>query len=652
MRVSARSLPFLAAAAFLGPACGDGGGGAERPNVLVVTLDTLRRDSVGFHGRTPSPSPRLDALAAEAVVFDDAYTVAPLTLPAHTSLFTGLYPASHGVRDNDVMRVPGAANTLAEILSANGYRCFASVAAFVLDPAFGLDQGFETYLAPGRRTAGEVFEVPQIRADAVVDRGITALDELAAGEGPWMVWLHLYDPHAPYDPGDLGSLGAAGDRAAYEAEIRHADAQIGRFVDELERRGLWDDTVLVFASDHGEGLDDGPEPSHGYFVHDTTLRIPMFVRHPDLEPRRVAAPASLVDVMPTVLGLLGVPTDAREYDGRDLGPALRGEGAEDVPIQFECYKPWVDHGWAPYEGLLEGPWKVVRSHDSDLFDRADDPGEERDLIADESARADEMLAELDRRLGRQLDRMEGETVRLDPAAEDALAALGYASGGGALSSRPDFEALPDPADKFPLILRMHVLSVRTALGDDEGVVESLEELCELDPGSAVFAERLGLAMLRVPNPDVQVAEAHLRRAAQIRPERPRTHLGLSRCYGMQAMAARREAALLQSRGDDEGAREQQALWREHQRRRVAELRLVLRLESTNPQAMFNLAIALTEDGDFERARAQPALARALYEEAGELLDRMLAIVPDDDPRVLEAQGFRKTIADRIVSLGP
>lgn len=644
MRRALLLLPLLLAG------CGEGSSPGPR-NVLVITLDTVRRDAVGFHGASPSPSPRLDAIAQEAIVFEDAYTVAPLTLPAHTSLFTGLYPASHGVRDNDVMRVPAAADTLAETLEANGYRCFAAVAAFVLDEAFGLDQGFATYRAPGRRTVGGEFAVPQVRGDVVVDQGIAALDELATGDGPWMMWLHLYDPHAPYDPSGSGGMGVSEDRASYEGEIRYADSQLGRLVDELQRRDLWDDLIVVFASDHGEGLDDGREPSHGFFVHDTTMRIPMFLRHPELAPRRVETQASLVDVVPTLLGLLGVPYDGRQYDGRDLGPAARGEAMEDTPIQFECYKPWVDHGWAPYEGILEGPWKLVRSRDNDLYDRSNDPGEDRDLYGSEEGRAAALTAELDRRLEGQLSRMAGETVRLDAAAEEALAALGYAGGEGFLTDRPEFEELADPAEKFPLIMQMHVLAVKTATGDTSGAIESLRELCSLDPGSAVFAERLGLALLGEAQPDVDQAEAFLQRAARLRSGRPRVHLGLSRCYGMRSTDARRRLADHQRKGEEDQARRVQDEWREYQRLRVAELRLVLQLESTNPQAMFNLAIALCEDGDFYRGTRQVPLAQAVYSEAATWLDRMLAIVPPDDPRLQEARGFRQVVADRISSVG-
>ncbi len=630
---------FLGSLSLLSACGGDPDGEAAR-NVLVISVDTVRRDALGFMGRSPSPSPNVDGLAAEAAVFDDAYTVTPLTLPAHTSLLTGLYPASHGVRDNGAMRVPGAADTLAELFQRRGYRTLASVAAFVLDRCFGLDQGFERYGAPPRSIGGVEVNVTQIRANEAVDRLLRDLDELGGGGAPWFAWLHLYDPHAPYDAPGFAS---GKTRAAYDDEIRFADGELGRLFRALKERGVWEELVVVFTSDHGEGLEDGREPTHGHFVYDQTMRIPLLIKHPEIAPGRIAEPVSLVDVAPTLLTLLRVPADERAFDGRNLAPLLRGEPApEERTLLIECYKPWIANGWSPFEGGVRGPHKFIRAHGRELYDRVADPAERTNLYAPDDATAAALGEEVERRMTELAGKLEREQVELSTGAEDALAALGYVGAGAALGveGRPDFDALADPYEMHPLILRMDALSLALAKQDWPTAIAELRELVALDPQNPLFLERLGEILAFTGPEHLDEAEELLGRAFELRPGRPRVHLGLSHCARQRADAA--WARYTASGREDAAAR---AEWERQIERLTGELRAVLALEPDHPSALFNLGFTLTRRGDEAEAGK-----RELYVEALALMERLLEVVPREDPRWKGFAQSRDSLTQRIAAL--
>jgi arylsulfatase A-like enzyme len=607
---------LLAAAASAAAAGACGSERAERRNLLVVTIDTLRRDAVGFHGGPATPT--LDALAAEALVCEDALTVAPVTLPAHASLFTGLYPASHGARDNGPMRVPAGVTTLAERLRARGWRTLASVSAFVLDPAFGIDQGFERYDAPSRPSGGVTVNVPQLRANEAVDRLLTGLDAVEDGE-PWFAWLHLYDPHAPYDaPGAPRGLG---DREAYLAEVRYADRELGRLVAELRRRGVWDDLVVVVASDHGEGLDDGREPTHGYSIHQTTMRIPLLIRDPRRPAGRWPHPVSLVDVAPTVLRMLEVSVGTDELDGEAIGSAGPGDGAERPAARtllLESYLPWISHGWAPFEGAVRGELKVVRSHAHEAYDRAADPGERDDLAAggDAPERFAPLFRELEERMAALPGRFQGEEVGGGSETAALLQSLGYAGAGEVVGTgeRPDFDALASVVAKRPLIDRMDALAEALALGRTAEAVAELRALVALDPQNAQFLERLGETLVYA-DAEANAAEAErvLERAIALRPGRARAHLALATCALVQGDVARAER----------------------------EVRAVLALEADQPSALRNLAFLLAQRA---RAATDPAARRAAAAESVELLDRLQPQLAADDPARAELGRQRADLA--------
>src|SRR5438445_6224684 len=291
-----------------------------RPNLLLVTIDTLRADHVGVYGDTRARTPTLDGLAARGVRFEHVQTPVPMTGPSHATILTGLYPPVHGVRDNIVFSLDARHRTLATLLRAQGYRTAAFVGAYPVAAAFGFRQGFDTFSEDFKES-----DVPgagaQRRANEVVDDALGWLER--PGAGPFFVWIHLYDPHAPYDPPEPYRTDFAG--RPYDGEIAFADAQLGRVFEWLRASGHERDTVVAALSDHGESLGEHGEMTHAVLLYEATLRVPMLLAGPGIPSGRVVpARVGTVDLAPTLMRLVGL-TPPPEMTGRDLRPALRGE---------------------------------------------------------------------------------------------------------------------------------------------------------------------------------------------------------------------------------------------------------------------------------------------------------------------------------------
>ncbi len=625
-------------------------------SVLVISLDTARRDAFGFMGRSDSPSPNLDKLARESVVFEEAYTSAPLTLPAHASLLTGLYPASHGLRDNGAGRLPGAAETLAESLGRVGWRCRAAVSAFVLDPCFGLDQGFESFSAPPREPNAMEINVVQLRAEEMLERALLDLDELAAGEQPFFYWLHLYDPHAPYDaPGTTEASVRSGmrERELYDAEIRYADRQLGRLFERLKRLGLWDQLVVVFTSDHGEGLEDGHEATHGFFVFDETMRIPLTLKHPDFEARRFAHPVSIVDVTPTVLSSLGLVLEHERYDGIDLGPLLRGEPGTERLLLMESYQAYVGHGWSPFHAGVQGSMKYIRSRRHELFDRAKDSGERKNLwpVADEEARA--IGARVDARFEELRGRLRSEHVRLGASDTQALNALGYVGAGGGLDAGEPiaFETLADAYEKYPLYERMLSVSQQIAAGDVDGALTELRVLCKLEPNNPALLEHLGeILVFRSRTEELNEAERCYSRVLELRPSRTQSRLGLANCALLRSETYRERMQEEMQAGREGPARALADQWRPLATRAVENFRLVLESEPNHPTALHNLSTLLSSISEDAYLRGKRSKAKSCLREARELTVRLIGELELSDPRRSGYEQTKRLLETRLRQL--
>lgn len=400
--------------------------GPRRPNVLLITLDTTRADRLGCYGHAEARTPTLDEIASSGAMFRRAYAPAPLTLPSHTTMMTGLYPPEHGVRTNGKGRLHAEVPTLAETLKASGYRTGAFVGAFVLDSKFGLDQGFDKYdddLSQSRRTEDPLHR--ERPGNAVVDRALAWLG--ADADEPFCCWVHLYDPHFPYLP-HQEVFDTEFEQRPYDGEIAFVDRQIARLQDHLKENGLDEDTLVIVVGDHGEGLGEHQEAMHGYMLYNSTLHVPWLMAWPGrLAPKiEVDNAVSLVDLLPTCLELLEVPAP-EGVTGLSLAGAFRGEPISPSACYAETDDPRLDNGWCGLQTLITPEWKYIRTARSELFRMPDDATEQHDIATAETER----VAALERGL---LDFLAGLTPRktdlaaLSQREVRVLSSLGYTAG--------------------------------------------------------------------------------------------------------------------------------------------------------------------------------------------------------------------------------
>ena len=373
-----------------------------RPNIVLITIDTLRADRV-----TSALTPNLDRLGSRGLRFVNARSAVPLTLPSHTTILTGLLPAAHGVRVNG-QQLAASIPTVARQLHEAGYHTAAFIGAYVLDHRFGLADGFDTYDDRIRRDpkASERLEASRPGSE-VAD---AAIAWLAHANAPFFVWVHLYDPHAPYTP-PAEYLARAGGRA-YDGEVAYADAQVGRLLEQLATHAA--DTVFVVAGDHGEGLGEHGEGTHGMLAYDSTLRVPLLMAGPGVPARTVSSPVSLTDVAPSLRHLAGLA--ATKSDGVDLMSAPAAER----DVRAETRYP-ATAGWHPLTVLAGPQWKLIQSSEPELYDLAADPGEQQNLAAARPAIVSGMAS--------QLQASASDTPSSAPSAEAAerLRSLGYVS---------------------------------------------------------------------------------------------------------------------------------------------------------------------------------------------------------------------------------
>ena len=391
-------------------------------NVLLITIDTLRGDALGSYGGKAA-TPNLDRLAADGIRFTFAHAHAVVTLPSHASIMTGRYPFEHGVRDNAGFRLADGAETLAELAKQNGFATGAFVGAFPLDRQFGLAQGFDVYDdVGGREVAQGDFRFTERRAEEVVAAARQWID---GQQGKWFTWVHVFDPHSSYTPPPPFDARYAAD--PYAGEVAYVDQALGPLLD-AARQGSRATTVIV-TSDHGEGLGEHGEPTHGTFAYETTLRVPLILGQlggGSAEPKegRVSdSPVRHIDIFPTIAALLqwSVP-------GGVPGRSLLAEAADnDQRSYFESMTPMLARGWAPLSGVIVGRDKYIDLPIEELYDLAADPREQQNLVAKQPERTRALVAEL-RRFNAELP---GEARAENAEVRERLQALGYVSGSAA-----------------------------------------------------------------------------------------------------------------------------------------------------------------------------------------------------------------------------
>ncbi len=395
-------------------------------NVILITLDTTRADRLACYGCKDVETPTIDGFAARGVRFENCYAQTPLTLPSHTTLMTGTLPLYHGVRDNGGFFVPQKLVTMAELFKDKGYETGAFIAAYVLDSKWGLNKGFDTYydnfdLNKFQRVSLDAVERP---ANEVMDRVLPWLE--ARKDKRFFTWVHLYDPHSPYQPPPPYDKMYASQ--PYLGEIAFADSELGRLWRFLETNGLLDRTMIVFAGDHGESLGEHEEKTHGFFVYQAALRVPLIIATPFAKLRgRVSSEAvGLVDVLPTVCEMAGLAVPA-EVQGRSLVPAFdRRRPAAANLVYSETYYPRFHYGWSDLKCVQDGRHKLILAPVPELYDVVDDPGETRNLVYERKKVYEDMRAAAEAFIRRaERNAYEMDVSKVDAETREKLAALGY-----------------------------------------------------------------------------------------------------------------------------------------------------------------------------------------------------------------------------------
>ncbi len=462
---------------------------ALRPlNLVLVTVDTLRFDHLGCYGNSGIATSTLDSIAQRGVLFENAVTHTPLTAPSHASIFTGLYPMGHKVRDTGGFVLDATHPTLATILRQQGWDTAAFVGASVLKRHFGFDQGFAVYddempKAGSGKLAGEYAER---RAGRVVDRAIRWLDTRASGK-PFFLWVHVFDPHSPYDPPSPFREKYRG--RLYDGEIAYTDQQLGRLFAAVAKGSAPEQTLIAVLSDHGESLAEHGEYNHGVFLYDSTLRIAFLLAGPGVPAGpRVKQQARTVDLLPTVLELMGIKAPDG-LPGTSLTPAFSGK---DVPTQYsyaETLFPKINMGWAELRGVRTNRWKYIRAPHPELYDLLQDPGEKANLAGSHPAQVQLLEGRFKALIGSdQVEKV--RTTMVDQRTMEQLKSLGYLSGASGREYALAGTGI-DPKDRVGVLKLLY-----QAVSPDSGTPSSqhipmLQQALQQDPADPTVYFHLG-----------------------------------------------------------------------------------------------------------------------------------------------------------------
>lgn len=501
----------------------------DRLNLVVVTLDTTRADRIGAYGSKDVETPTFDGLAREGVLFEQAVAVAPLTLPVHSSMFTGKFPPEHGVRDNGGFFLGLEQLTLAEVLKSRGYRTGAFVGAYVLDSKWGINQGFDTYydkfdLSETRAVSLAAIQRP---ANEVIDQALPWIEQ--AKGSPFFTWIHLYDAHTPYRPPEPFATRYKGH--PYNGEIAFADSQVGRVIEKLKALGLYDRTVVMVMGDHGESLGDHGEAAHGFFIYDSVTHVPFVVRTPfaQAQHRRVADPVRSVDVMPTALDLLGI-APAKGISGVSLVPLLAGAMRElGLDAYSEAMYPLHHYGWSELRALRSGRYKVIDAPRPELYDIDRDPQEEKNLYAERRQLGDRLVSQL-RGMEQGFEQTHAAlpAADVDPEARQRLAALGYVGSFVATAADPR-TSRADPKDKIDLFNKLgEVTELSREHGPFEKIVALLNDIVRQDPD--VIDAWFMMATQHLAHGDLEHAVQYYKRTLELKPDYDLAVFNLAQAY--------------------------------------------------------------------------------------------------------------------------
>jgi choline-sulfatase len=571
------------------------------PNVVLITVDTTRADHMGFLGSKLGLTPNLDMLAHDSTIFTHAYSQVPLTAPSHASILTGTYPQFHLVNDFQVPLAPELPYA-PEILRSHGYHTAAFVAAMVLDPqvgfARGFERGFDTYDAGFHqmRPGEDRYHSSERRGDEVVAHALAWLDQHP--QGPFFIWVHLYDAHDPYDPPEPYKTKYAS--ALYDGEIAYADSAVGKFLTQLRERGLYNGAVIALMADHGEALGEHGEDTHGIFLYDETIHVPLVIKLPGADAsdnhstdnhsagKRIENRVELVDVLPTILQAIGIAVPA-EVQGQSLlglmtpKPASAGNvntstaaeiAVPDRPAYAETDYPQRSYGWSSLRALRTGKYLYIKAPRQELYDQSTDPNAQHNLSSSSTAVTNTLAGQLDAFRQKTSNAREAPQVAVDPAAQEKLAALGYVATNRNASHTDAKDQGADPKDKIEISNLNHRAFLLIEDHHYQEAVPLLQQLIVQDPDTPLAYAQLGQCFVSLKQ--YPQAVPVLRKAVQMRPEMTTPHFQLA-------------AALVETK-DFDGA--------------AGELEIVVARLPQFEEAHRMLAVAYTQTGRMEEAIAE------------------------------------------------
>jgi len=487
-----------------------------KPNVILITLDTVRADRLGCYGYTQIQTPNIDALARAGTRFTHAYTPVPITLPAHAVLLTGAFPMATGMHDFSGNKLPASAVTLAEVLRENGYTTAGFVGSAVLDSRFGLNQGFETYFDhfDFSRLLETNLDQMERRGDLVMDEALSWLKRQP--RRPFLLWVHLYDPHHPYTPPE--PFASRYQTRPYDGEIAFADAQVGRLVTFLQQQALFESSLFVVAGDHGEGLGEHAEKTHGFFIYNSTLHVPLIFKIPGVAPRVIQDEVSLVDVVPTLLQALKIPAPTGGQGRSLLAQILGRPPAGPSNLYSESYLPLLHFRWNQLRGLQSRGWKYIDAPRPELYDLRSDPRELKNLHATRGSLANEMHNRLYGLLRRftPAGGPEPEKELTDPALLERLRSLGYVAVSAGTFAEASGKPLPDPKDRIRVYELVSEAMTDGQRGRYAESLRKLREAAKVEPSSVTIHYLMALNHFRLK--EFPPAQEHFRSAIQMNPQ--------------------------------------------------------------------------------------------------------------------------------------
>ena len=494
-------------------------------NVVVITIDTLRADHLGCYGYKQIHTPNIDSLASDSVRFERAFTPVPITLPSHTVIFTGTFPMLNGMHDFSGNRLGREQQTLASVLKDHGYTTGAVVASAVLDSRFGLNRGFDFYYDHFEFNRLEESNLDEMErpGNVVADQ---ALDWLSRNyQKRFFLWMHLYDPHYPYRP--PAPYSDEYKSHLYDGEIAFADEQVGRLLQFLKRRGLYRHTLIVLSGDHGEGLGEHGEKTHGFFIYNSTLHVPLLFHLPRRAANEIATPVSTADIMPTILETLKLPIP-RQVQGKSLLPAVSGKHPDAPYLYAETFLPRLHFNWSELRAVETERYQFILAPKAELYDLSKDPEELHNLYRQNQAVAQELRVKLADIIRQETTGEEmAEKTGLDPALMERLKSLGYAGFSGGGSNHVSDSQLPDPKERIQVYELISQAIEESQHGQYVPSLEKLDQALKTEPQSVPVHYLQGLNYYRLARFSDAVNE--FQKVLQLSPDYALAafHLGLS-----------------------------------------------------------------------------------------------------------------------------